>query len=172
MRHRTVLCTLLGVLSVCALAQEKALITGDVEDQQDRPVAGTLLHLRNKALRVDRKTTTDSGGIFFFSDVSAADGYVMTAEAPWPKFAPESQKFVVQVGEQLQMLPPFVKQVGPRSSLSPASTRAYYAGNAGVPSGATIPMPASFHNSRARLLLTAFEETVQTPAQYPGANSQ
>jgi len=172
MRHALVFMTLLAGLSVGGLTQEKALITGDVEDQQDKPIANAVLHLRHKELRVDRKTTTDSGGLFFFADVDPADGYIMSAEAPGAKFAPESQKFAVQVGEQLQMLPPFIKVGSASGSLAPTTTGEDNTVGAGGPSGPAIPLPTSFRNNRARLLLTVFEESAQAPAQGPGTNSQ
>ena len=98
------LSTCLGV----SLAQDRALISGDAEDAQDVPVAGVQVTLQNPALRVERTTTTNSDGFYFFAEVSPAEGYVITASAPGMTFAPQSVKFDVEVGETRHILPSFV----------------------------------------------------------------
>jgi Carboxypeptidase regulatory-like domain len=97
-------CTAVGV------AQDKALISGDTEDLQDVPVSGVQVTLQNPSLRVERTTTTNSDGFYFFAEVSPADGYVITASAPGMTFAPQSVKFDVEVGETRHILPSFVAQ--------------------------------------------------------------
>src|SRR5271166_5415681 len=109
-------------LSTCltlSLAQDKALISGDAEDQQDVPVSGVQVTLQNPSLRVERTTTTNSDGYYFFAEVSPAEGYVITASAPGLTFAPQSVKFDVEVGETRHILPSFLagKRGAPVSSL-------------------------------------------------------
>ena len=119
MKRATILVAVLAFLSVCSLAQDRALISGDTEDKQDTPVPGVKITLRNESLRVDRTTTTNSDGLYFFAEVVPAEGYVMTASAPGMDFAPQSVKFDVEVGETRHVLPSFVgdKAAVPVSSL-------------------------------------------------------
>ena len=81
-KRATVLATVVTLFAVCAVAQDRALISGDSEDQQDTPVSGVRITLRNESLRVERTTTTNSDGLYFFAEVVPAEGYVMTATAP------------------------------------------------------------------------------------------
>jgi len=109
-------------LSACltvSLAQDKALISGDAEDLQDVPVSGVQVTLQNPSLRVERTTTTNSDGFYFFAEVSPAEGYVIAASSPGMTFAPQSVKFDVEVGETRHILPSFVadKRRAPVSSL-------------------------------------------------------
>src|SRR5271167_4722745 len=119
MRRAPVLALLLVAASSLSLAQDRALISGDTEDKQDTPVPGVQITLRNESLRIERTTTTNSDGLYFFAEVAPADGYVMTASAPGMSFAPQSVKFDVEVGETRHVLPSFVgdKAPAPISSL-------------------------------------------------------
>ena len=119
MKRATILVAAVTFLSVCSLAQDRSLISGDSEDKQDTPVPGVKITLRNESLRVDRTTTTNSDGLYFFAEVVPAEGYVMTASAPGMDFAPQSVKFDVEVGETRHVLPSFVgdKAAVPVSSL-------------------------------------------------------
>ena len=106
-------------LSTClaaGLAQDRALISGDSEDSQDVPVAGVQVTLKNASLRVERTTTTNADGYYFFAEVSPAEGYVITASAPGMTFAPQSVTFDVQVGETRHILPSFVVGKAPSTA--------------------------------------------------------
>ena len=119
MRHATILVSVLLAGSLSSLAQDRALITGDAEDKQDTPVPDVRIVLRNDSLRIERSTTTNSDGLYFFADVAPAEGYVISAEAPGMEISPRSVKFDVEVGETRHLLPSFitVKQAVPVSSL-------------------------------------------------------
>ncbi|HWS96167.1 MAG TPA: carboxypeptidase regulatory-like domain-containing protein [Candidatus Methylomirabilis sp.] len=95
---------------VIILAQDRALITGDVEDRQDTPVSGVQVFLRNDSLRIERSTTTNSDGYYFFAEVVPAEGYVVTTTGPGFTFAPASVKFDIEVGEARHILPSFVAE--------------------------------------------------------------
>jgi|SRR5271157_1749494 len=105
--------------SVCVFAQDRALITGDVEDRQDTPISGVQVVLRNDSLRIERSTTTNSDGLYFFAEVVPAEGYVITTTGSGLTFAPASVKFDVEVGEARHILPSFIaeKPPAPVSSL-------------------------------------------------------
>src|SRR3974390_2242028 len=98
---------------ICTLAQDRALISGDVQDRQDTPISGAKVVLRNDSLRVARTTTTNSDGLYFFAEVVPAEGYVMSASAPGMSFAPQSVKFGVEGGEPRHVLPSFVGDKAP-----------------------------------------------------------
>ena len=119
MKRAAIVAAVLLSVSVLSLAQDRALISGDAEDKQDTPVSGVRLTLRNESLRIERTTTTNSDGFYFFAEVVPADGYVISAEAPGMQFAPQSVKFNVEVGETRHVLPSFLvaKQTAPVSSL-------------------------------------------------------
>ena len=93
---------------ICTLAQDRALISGDVQDRQDTPISGAKVVLRNDSLRIERSTTTNSDGLYFFAEVVPAEGYVITSTAPGLTFSPASVKFDVEVGETRHILPSFV----------------------------------------------------------------
>ena len=95
---------------VIILAQDRALITGDVEDRQDAPISGVQVVLRNDSLRIERSTTTNSDGFYFFAEVVPAEGYIVTTTGPGFTFAPASVKFDVEVGEARHILPSFVAE--------------------------------------------------------------
>src|ERR1039457_2688017 len=105
MRRATVFAFVLFAASCLTFAQDRALISGDAEDKQDTPVPGVRVTLSNESLRIERTTTTNSDGLYFFAEVAPADGYVITADAPGMDFAPQSVKFEVQVGETRHILP-------------------------------------------------------------------
>ena len=117
MRRATVFAFVLIAASSLSFAQDRALISGDAEDKQDTPVPGVRVTLRNESLRIERTTTTNSDGLYFFAEVAPADGYVMTAEAPGIEFAPQSVQFEVQVGETRHILPSFIGEKTPVSKL-------------------------------------------------------
>ena len=110
------------------MAQDRALISGDATDQQDTPVPGVQIRLSNESLRVDRTTTTNADGLYFFAEVVPADGYIIEASTPGMSFAPQRVKFDVQVGETRHLLPSFIgdKTSSPTSSpqalVRPAAT--------------------------------------------------
>ncbi len=112
--------------SVFTLAQDRALISGDVEDRQDTPISGTQVVLRNASLRIERTTTTNSDGLYFFAEVVPAEGYVITATYAGLAFLPASVKFDVEVGETRHLLPSFVGEKAPTpvSRLRHQSTQA------------------------------------------------
>ena len=119
MRRATILVCFLIASSAFSLSQDRALITGDAEDTQDIPVPGVRVTLRNDSLRVDRSTTTNSDGLYFFAEVAPAEGYVIAGEMPGMVIAPKSVRFDVQVGETRHLLPSFIaqKQATPESNL-------------------------------------------------------
>jgi len=108
MRRATILILFILASWLFSVAQDKALISGDAEDKQDTPVSGVRVTLRNESLRIERTTTTNSDGLYFFAEVVPAEGYVITAEAPGMEFAPSSVKFEVEVGETRHILPSFI----------------------------------------------------------------
>ena len=108
MRRATVLALVLLAASSLSFAQDRALISGDAEDNQDTPVAGVRVTLRNDSLRIVRTTVTNSDGLYFFAEVAPADGYVISAEAQGMEFSPQNVKFEVEVGETRHILPPFI----------------------------------------------------------------
>ncbi len=113
MRRGTLLALLVIVASSFSLAQDRALISGDAEDNQDTPVPGIRVTLHNESLRVERSTTTNSDGFYFFAEVAPAEGYVITADAPGMAFAPQKVKFDVEVGETRHILPSFIADKSP-----------------------------------------------------------
>src|SRR5271169_3445162 len=113
MRRATILILFILASWLFSVAQDKALISGDAEDKQDTPVSGVRVTLRNESLRIERTTTTNSDGLYFFAEVAPADGYVMTAQAPGMGFAPQSVKFEVEVGETRHILPSFIAEKSP-----------------------------------------------------------
>ena len=110
MRRAIILAFFLIAAAASSLSQDRALITGDAEDNQDTPVSGVRITLHNDELRTDRTTTTNSDGLYFFAEVTPAEGYVITADAPGMNFAPKSVKFNVEVGETRHLLPSFIAE--------------------------------------------------------------
>jgi hypothetical protein len=108
-------------MAVAARAQDKALITGDVVNAQDQPMAGVRVTLQNDELGVKRTFTTDNDGTYFFASVGPADGYriIAVTDAPSVKFSPAEVPINVQVGEQRYVLPSFIEEppAAPASSL-------------------------------------------------------
>ena len=113
MRPAMIFAFVLIAASSLGFAQDRALISGDAEDNQDTPVPGVRVTLRNDSLRIERTTVTNSDGLYFFAEVAPADGYVMTAEAQGMEFAPQTVKFEVQVGETRHILPSFIGEKKP-----------------------------------------------------------
>ena len=113
MRRATVFAFVLIAASSLSLAQDRALISGDAEDKQDTPVPGVRITLRNDSLRVERTAITNSDGLYFFAEVTPAEGYVIAAEAAGMEFAPQSVTFVVEVGETRHILPSFIGDKAP-----------------------------------------------------------
>ena len=113
------------------LAQDRALISGDVEDTQDVPVSGVTVTLQNPTLRVERTSTTNADGFYFFAEVSPAEGYIVAAAAPGKTFAPQSVQFNVEVGETRHLLPSFVvgNSSSPVSGLPPRGLMGKIAGD-------------------------------------------
>ncbi|HVP49701.1 MAG TPA: carboxypeptidase-like regulatory domain-containing protein [Candidatus Bathyarchaeia archaeon] len=101
------------------LAQDRALISGDAVDEQDTPIVGAQVILRHESLRVEKTTTTNADGMYFFAEVVPAEGYVISAAEPGIDFAPPRLKFDVEVGETRHILPSFVggKSPAPASKL-------------------------------------------------------
>jgi|HubBroStandDraft_6_1064221.scaffolds.fasta_scaffold00450_4 hypothetical protein len=108
MRRAKIFALVMIATSSISLAQDRALISGDAEDNQDTPVSGVRVTLSNDSLRIQRTTTTNSDGLYFFAEVVPAEGYVISADAPGLAFSPQSVKFEVQVGETRHMLPSFI----------------------------------------------------------------
>lgn len=140
MRRATILACFLIAAAAFGFPQDRALITGDAEDEQDIPVPGVRVTLRNDSLRIGRSTTTNSDGLYFFAEVAPAEAYVIAAELPGMVIAPQSVKFDVQVGETRHLLPSFIAQ----RQASPVS----------VQRGRQRPVPAADQEtpSEARLL--------------------
>jgi hypothetical protein len=113
MRRATFFAFVLIAASSLSLAQDRALISGDAEDKQDTPVPGVRIILRNDSLRIERTTITNSDGLYFFAEVTPADGYVVAADAAGMEFAPQSLKFEVEVGETRHILPSFIGDKAP-----------------------------------------------------------
>ena len=110
MRRGTILGLFLIAAAACSLSQDRALISGDAEDIQDTPIPGVRITLHNESLRIDRSTTTNSDGLYFFAEVTPAEGYLISADAPGMNIAPQSVKFNVEVGETRHLLPSFIAQ--------------------------------------------------------------
>jgi hypothetical protein len=119
MKRGTILIVVVISATLASLAQDRALISGDAEDNQDTPVAGVQVTLRNPSLRVERTTTTNSDGYYFFAEVAPAEGYEITASEAGMNFAPQSVKFDVEVGETRHILPSFLgnKTASPTAGL-------------------------------------------------------
>ena len=145
MRRATIFALVLIATSSLSLAQDRALISGDAEDNQDTPVPGVRVLLSNDSLRIQRTTTTNSDGLYFFAEVVPAEGYVMSADAPGLAFSPQSVKFEVQVGETRHILPSFIADKVPTTVSRlrrPYSTyRLVGVGGSGLP--ATRSKPSS-----------------------------
>src|SRR5260370_37039884 len=107
MKRATFLAVYLFVVVLDSQAQDRALISGDVSDKQDTPIPGVQVTLRNESLRVERVTSTNADGLYFFAEVVPAEGYVAEASAPGMSFAPQGVTFEVQVGETRHLLPSF-----------------------------------------------------------------
>ena len=108
MKRATFLAVYLFVVVLDSQAQDRALISGDVSDKQDTPIPGVQVTLRNESLRVERVTSTNADGLYFFAEVVPAEGYVTEASAPGMSFAPHGVRFEVQVGETRHLLPSFI----------------------------------------------------------------
>ncbi len=119
----------LFVVALGSQAQDRALISGDVIDNQDTPVPGVQVTLRNDSLRVTRATTTNADGLYFFAEVVPAEGYIVEASAPALSFAPQRVKFDVQVGETRHILPSFI---GDKTSSVTSSPQALVRPNATI----------------------------------------
>jgi hypothetical protein len=119
MKRATILVVVLTSVSLYSVAQDRALISGDAEDNQDTPVAGVQVTLRNPSLRVERTTSTNSDGYYFFAEVTPAEGYEITASEAGMSFAPQTVKFDVEVGETRHILPSFLgnKAASPTAGL-------------------------------------------------------
>jgi hypothetical protein len=119
MKRATLVIVVLLLATLGSLAQDRALISGDAEDNQDTPVAGVQVTLRNPSLRVERTSTTNSDGYYFFAEVTPAEGYEISVSQAGMNFVPPSVSFDVQVGETRHILPSFVgeKATSPISSL-------------------------------------------------------
>jgi len=150
MKRATILAAVLVATAVISLAQDRALISGDAEDKQDTPVSGATVILRNESLRVERTTTTNSDGLYFFAEVVPAEGYVIEASAPGIAFAPQRVKFDVEVGETRHILPSFIgeKAASPVSSLqrrglsdlSQSSPTNWMLRQSGAPTSGPVPV--------------------------------
>ena len=108
MRCATILATCWLFAAAISFAQDRALISGDVEDNQDTPISGVQITLRNDSLRIERTATSNSDGLYFFAEVVPAEGYVISATASGMSFAPRGVKFDVQVGETRHILPSLI----------------------------------------------------------------
>jgi hypothetical protein len=118
MKRASFLFWCLLLLPTGSFAQDRALISGDAADNQDTPVAGVQIRLVNESLRLERSTTTNSDGLYFFAEVVPAEGYVIEATAPGMSFAPPRVKFDVQVGETRHVLPSFITEKTPAPNSS------------------------------------------------------
>ncbi|WP_257669315.1 SusC/RagA family TonB-linked outer membrane protein [Parapedobacter tibetensis] len=65
----------LMMVFVQARAQTGAMVTGIVRDVEGRPLNGVSVSLESSTLGVKRNTSTDSNGIFTFSQIQPGDGY-------------------------------------------------------------------------------------------------
>jgi Carboxypeptidase regulatory-like domain len=127
------------ILVLGSQAQDRALITGDATDNQDTPVPGVQVTLRNDSLRVARATTTNADGLYFFAEVVPAEGYVIEASAPGLSFSPPRVKFDVQVGETRHVLPSFL---GDKTSSLSSSPQALVRPNPSILLSARCPRRA------------------------------
>jgi hypothetical protein len=111
MRLITIICVICIIVLAQATAQDKAVLMGDAQDHREKPIPGLKITLRNEALRIDRSTLTDADGLYFFADVTPAEGYIIAVDSPGVKFALSSlPAFNVEVGEQRRVLPPFMEE--------------------------------------------------------------
>jgi hypothetical protein len=108
MKRAASLVLFLGLFHTFSASQDRALISGDVEDRQDTPIAGAQIVLRNDALRFERHTSTNADGLYFFAEVIPAEGYVIDVAAAGISFEPQRVKFDLEVGETRHILPSFV----------------------------------------------------------------
>jgi len=122
MKRAASLVLFLGLFHTFSASQDRALISGDVEDRQDTPIAGAQIVLRNDALRFERHTTTNADGLYFFAEVIPAEGYVIDVAAAGISFEPQRVKFDLEVGETRHILPSFigVKTPAPTAQLQRA----------------------------------------------------
>jgi Carboxypeptidase regulatory-like domain len=111
---------LLMLATVAGRAQDKALLTGDVVNDQDQPMAGVLVTLQNDQLGVKKTFTTESDGTYVFAFVGPADGYhIVATDANGDSFAPGQVQLTVQVGEHRYILPSFIEEPKKAAALSP-----------------------------------------------------
>jgi len=110
MKCATVVAICLLAATICTVAQERALISGDAEDKQDSPIAGVEITLNNDSLgpKATRTTHTNSDGLYFFPEVVPFQGYTIEVKKPGLSFSPPSVKFDVEVGETRHVLPSFI----------------------------------------------------------------
>jgi hypothetical protein len=151
MMRATILIVITISATLCGIAQDRALISGDTEDKQDVPVAGVHVTLQNPSLGVERNTTTNADGYYFFAEVAPAEGYVVTASLPGMAFAPQTVKFDIEVGETRHVLPSFV---GDKTNSAASGMQRFDTGDwdywfqaSGRRSSRLSTKPVSFHSS-------------------------
>jgi hypothetical protein len=90
-------------------ATQNALLTGSVYDQAGAPLPSATVRLINAGTGFAQHQTTDDNGNYTFSSVPPAEGYVISVEMAG--FATEiRQDFVINVGDNKLVLPPFLLQ--------------------------------------------------------------
>jgi hypothetical protein len=166
------------LLSVACMSQDRALISGDADDQLDNPISGAQVTLRNDSLRIERTATTNSDGQYSFAEVVPSDGYVVSITAANRVFSPQAVKFEVQVGETRHLLPSFIAENAAQSSPTSGIVRP----NFGAATARRLPaqltqqwprlMPASYHpGSNSLLRVAAIDSADQTNPEPPQATS-
>ena len=124
MLRATIFAFVLITISTVSLAQDKALISGYVHDNKNKPLRDVEVHLSNASLRIDRVATTDEDGYYLFPLVDPSpcpqdqpeDCYEVTASMPGKTFVPQREQLSVEVGETRVIVPTFEEQ--------PSATRA------------------------------------------------
>jgi hypothetical protein len=119
MLSRALVCTLSVVLWVPSLrgATQNGVITGSVYDQRGAVVPGATVRLLNATTGFSRSQGTDANGVFTFSSVPPASGYLLSVEVSGfeTAFRPDLE---VNVGDEQLILPPI--QLKPLAQAPPA----------------------------------------------------
>ncbi len=91
----------LGLLCVCAWAQDTASITGTVTDASGAAVPGAQVSVTNAALGISRKGLSNGSGDFLFAVLPIGSYNLNVAAGGFKKF--EAQGVVLRVGEKARL---------------------------------------------------------------------
>jgi hypothetical protein len=115
MKRAILVAVCLLAATVCTFGQERALISGGAEDNQDAPIEGVEITLSNDSLgpKATRTTHTNSDGLYFFPEVVPLQGYTIEVKKSGLSFSPPNVQFDVEVGETRHVLPSFIATGSP-----------------------------------------------------------